>query len=282
MSRALAHAEDVSTRPVDPTGTGAIRRRFRASLKLGLRRLTAEMRTVVVQHDILGLSGSPLSWHSPEVRQSAMASFMIATLPKFLPVGIVRDPINRAWAHGSEAAQNDLEAKPLVIPLRGAEHLVMLAQQELAGIRAATEQNVARLVSSIVVRKVKPTQAAAAITAVLDKITRNRLISMANTMVVKAHCQAKLEVYRHAGIKRVGSIPERRVGPIKIRDDDDDFEEVGIRTAGDDLVCEECEIIAANAPYDTDDAEDLIPAHPNCRCTFFPWGDKRFKRDQEA
>jgi hypothetical protein len=239
------------------------------------------MRTVVVHHDILGLSGSPLSWHSPEVRQSAMASFMIAALPKFIPLGMVRDPINRAWAHGSEAAQDELEAKPLVIPLRGAEHLVMLAQQELAGIRAATEQNVARVVSSVIVRKVKPTAAASAISAVFDKITRNRLVAMANTMVVRAHCQAKIGVYRAAGIQRVGTIPERHYGPIKIRDDDD-FEEVGVRTAGDDKVCEDCEIIAANGPYDTDDAEDLIPAHVNCRCTFYPWWDKRFKRDQEA
>jgi hypothetical protein len=49
---------------------------------------------------------------------------------------------------------------------------------------------------------------------------------------------------------------------------------VGVLTAGDDLVCQECEDYADDAPYEIDDVE--LPLHPRCRCAVFPWTDKRF------
>jgi hypothetical protein len=51
---------------------------------------------------------------------------------------------------------------------------------------------------------------------------------------------------------------------------------VEVLTAGDDDVCPECEGISEDGPYDIDDAYDLIPAHPHCRCAFVPFGDRRF------
>jgi len=56
---------------------------------------------------------------------------------------------------------------------------------------------------------------------------------------------------------------------------------VNVLTAGDDKVCVDCEDIAADGPYDIDKARDLIPAHPNCRCAFIPFGDKRFAPVEE-
>lgn len=55
---------------------------------------------------------------------------------------------------------------------------------------------------------------------------------------------------------------------------------VNVRTAGDDDVCPICEAIAKNGPYKINTARALIPAHPNCRCTFIPADDKRFKPDE--
>lgn len=51
---------------------------------------------------------------------------------------------------------------------------------------------------------------------------------------------------------------------------------VNVLTAGDDKVCQTCEDIAADGPYELDEARGLIPAHPNCRCAFIPFGDARF------
>jgi hypothetical protein len=56
---------------------------------------------------------------------------------------------------------------------------------------------------------------------------------------------------------------------------------VNVLTAGDDKVCDECDDIAAQGPYSLDEASDLIPAHPNCRCAFVPWGDARFAAIEE-
>ena len=56
---------------------------------------------------------------------------------------------------------------------------------------------------------------------------------------------------------------------------------VNVLTAGDDKVCQDCEDIAADGPYDIAQARGLIPAHPNCRCAFIPFGDKRFAPIEE-
>jgi hypothetical protein len=73
------------------------------------------------------------------------------------------------------------------------------------------------------------------------------------------------------------------VDPSGDDDESEHYEEnpidVGVITAGDDLVCESCEDIAANGPYDIDEAEDLIPAPVSGRCAFFPWDDKRYAHD---
>jgi len=62
---------------------------------------------------------------------------------------------------------------------------------------------------------------------------------------------------------------------------EDEPELVNVLTAGDDRVCQDCEDIAEGGPYEIDEARDLIPSHPNCRCAFVPFGDKRFAPIQE-
>lgn len=57
---------------------------------------------------------------------------------------------------------------------------------------------------------------------------------------------------------------------------------VDVLTAGDDLVCEECQDISDGGPYDIDEAESLIPAHLNCRCAFVPADDERFAEVSDA
>jgi hypothetical protein len=61
----------------------------------------------------------------------------------------------------------------------------------------------------------------------------------------------------------------------------DKLEMVEVLTADDDLVCQQCQDIADDGPYDIDDARDLIPAHPNCRCAFVPYYDERFADPKE-
>ena len=48
-------------------------------------------------------------------------------------------------------------------------------------------------------------------------------------------------------------------------------EMVEIITARDDLVCEICEEYDEENPHSLSDAQDLLPAHPNCRCSYAPY-----------
>jgi hypothetical protein len=47
-------------------------------------------------------------------------------------------------------------------------------------------------------------------------------------------------------------------------------EEVNVQTAGDDRVCDECNDIADAGPYTLDEADFILPVHPNCRCSPVP------------
>jgi ADP-Ribosyltransferase in polyvalent proteins/ParB-like nuclease domain len=62
---------------------------------------------------------------------------------------------------------------------------------------------------------------------------------------------------------------------------DEDESLVNVLTAGDDDVCQICEDIADDSPYDIDEVLDLLPAHVNCRCSVTPFDDRRFKNDQQ-
>jgi hypothetical protein len=50
-----------------------------------------------------------------------------------------------------------------------------------------------------------------------------------------------------------------------------------VQTAGDDKVCSNCQGISDDGPYGIDDVGDMIPAHPNCRCAYVPWDDRRYR-----
>lgn len=46
--------------------------------------------------------------------------------------------------------------------------------------------------------------------------------------------------------------------------------EVEIITAGDSLVCDDCEDAEDNNPWSIQEAQSLLPMHPNCRCAYAP------------
>ena len=57
--------------------------------------------------------------------------------------------------------------------------------------------------------------------------------------------------------------------------------EVEFCTAGDDDVCPDCEEMEGYS-YDLKEAEDMIPVHPNCRCTWVPAPDEPYEGDTET
>jgi len=199
------------------------------------------------------------------------------------------------------------------------EFLANGAAIEIIGIAGETERRVLRQVAHALEGQRSPDALMRDVRATLEKITKLRLLLLVNTAVVKAVNSGKLFGYAANGVKKVGIeaewIPTRhfhdrdtRKGAVRKRVTRNRERrsamfaakqqakreaaerrleqalasgEVGILTAGDDKVCDECDDIAAAGPYDLDEARGLIPAHPNCRCAFVPAGDLRFAAIEE-
>lgn len=188
-------------------------------------------------------------------------------------------------------------------------NLQQLTLTELQGICEAVSQRLVRLAANAQLDSVKPQALFVEAKKGVESIGMVRSHALVDVMVVKTHGQATLDTFEAAGIKKVGLLPET-VRPVRTTSRTSDAtetnptprsarelsrtkvptaktlqsitraeqrierkfkaEEVEVVTAGDDLVCPECEDISADGPYTINEARSLIPAHPHCRCTFVP------------
>ena len=294
---------------IDPTGTTPIRQEFRAAAERHLNRWKQLVRVSILAHDVFGHSelraGQNLSVesiHAPSPRQFANLS----ADAKLRAFGLwmmnawettMQQPLwwegylRRALGKGLREAE--LDTKPTQRNYR--EVTALLNEQvgnEIRGIGGAVMMAVARLVADHIHHTVTPLSAYREINKVVTKIGLPRLTAMANTYTVKAYNRIKLAVYRHAGLTQVGIIPEHILmrnrqahSTVDAAFDPWEFErrgegddQVNWLTAGDDDVCPICEDLADDSPYTLDEAEDLYPPHPNCRCAVVPLWDARFAR----
>lgn len=80
--------------------------------------------------------------------------------------------------------------------------------------------------------------------------------------------------FKGAGSRSSREAPPSRSTIYRIRNQEKTVEEgsasVNVETAGDDYVCQDCQDIEDDNPYDIDTARSLIPAHVFCRCAFVP------------
>jgi hypothetical protein len=184
--------------------------------------------------------------------------------------------------------------------------VISLTASELSGIAAEVSRRATRAVHDGLAARRRPAQIAQDVASQIKAVGHRHSRDMASYMVVKAFNGAVLDELRRQGVRRVGIRAEKHRHPTRVGDAAREqpqkrhkksgrfvpyskgpsgyrirkatrekkaleaFNEVEVQTAGDDLVCPVCEEIAAEGPYGIDEAQSLIPAHPNCRCTFFP------------
>lgn len=138
-------------------------------------------------------------------------------------------------------------------------------------------------------------------------ITRARLVASYET--VAAYSESTINVYEDGGIRRVGVIPEYQARPRRFtRDDPSEISYKGLKpdtprpdygpgiykrganrntprptdkwprgrwpmvawaTAGDELVCPQCEALEDQI-FTLETARGMLPLHPNCRCALYP------------
>jgi hypothetical protein len=279
---------------LDPTGTGKLRSRFRAEAQLRYRRLLSTTRAMLVSQDPLAM----LKTGTDEQKLQAFANWFSGMAYHVVVAGgtWMRPHLDAAYASGVEAGGKQTGVRT---PLAINPVFYEAARVELEGIvdfatqrvvRASVEGITRGLSSTVVYRSVLTAARAA----------EPRLNMLANQFVVALHNEALLDQFKAAGVARVGLIPEHlprkpvttdaakgpgsrggksasTIGRIqKVQSELDKLGTVEVLTAGDNDVCDECEAIAANGPYDIEEAYGLIPAHPNCRCAFVPSEDARY------
>ncbi len=291
-----------AARGKDPTKTYRLRAKFRAEGDRRWQVLARTVRQALVEHDLVGLRGMSRlphgdktegfgQWLREELRQKVLG--IDGRWTKYY----VDQAAAAAYSRAIEMAPG------VVVDPQRVQSLQSLAISELQGILAAAQQQITRVVTHCMMKNATPMCTANAAAACI-RVMRNRTRAMSEYVVAKTHAVTTLNAFKSAGVTRVGIDPERR---RKVRvvqsthgktladraptssDLEEDIEgaeeaearlealgEVDVLTAGDDDVCPECEEISDDGPYDIDEAMDLIPAHPWCRCAFVPTSDERF------
>jgi SPP1 gp7 family putative phage head morphogenesis protein len=120
---------------------------------------------------------------------------------------------------------------------------------DLKGITKAMDTQISRVLADGLGAGYGPLQIARNIVDRIDKIGLSRAKTLARTEVMRAHHSANMAEYRQAqaiGVKLVAEWV----------------------TAADP--CERCAALAKRKYYSLDDAENLCPLHPNCRCVLVP------------
>lgn len=303
----------------DPTGTIVLRRKFVSDFRLKWNSLRAWTRKMLIDQDLLSLSSTGLtSPANPMVvagqtriqMWQAWFDFTIGRVVLQSDGMWMRQYIEQAYNDGAAFARDQIK-RPVVASIANANiaTLWQWSVVELQGIDEAVSQQSVRAVATELLHKGTAQAVVRDINAVIEKIGVTRGQALVQTLVNKAFNTGVLDVYDAAGVKQVSPVAETiaraRVGDARrgtgpgsrisraLRPSSSTIGriaraalevellgEVNVRTAGDDNVCPICEGIAEEGPYDINVARSLIPAHPNCRCTFIPAGDRRFASDR--
>jgi hypothetical protein len=277
------------SRSSDPGQTRNIRKAFSAAADMQLNQLRAMLRQAVVDYNVLGLSGpSNYTFMAPAARINQFAGWLENAANASLDARWWVHPwINKATQHGLKKAQAEMqgvEYQPIPTTF---ESLHQMAHDELRGIIGTLVQKVMRTAHSAAAKRLVPHQAFRELVKPIDDDIRHRLQLFTQYIIVKGHVHGKVAYYRQHGITHVGVNPElRRPRLIKhdhrVRDARGNIPEMGWQTAGDDLVCADCEDMAADSPYSLDEILELIPLHPECRCEAVIWQDSEDYEDSIA
>jgi hypothetical protein len=270
--------------PADPTGTRSIRSAYRAEAERRINMVRTILKIVVVDQDMFGLSMEKpgQSSYSDEYKLSMFNNWFNSVLYTHVVAQGQwgKNYLQAANDKGTRDAAHDLsEDTPWHYPSMS-DLFTQEARTELEGIVDATLQQTTRAVSATLLYKASNHVMYSRVIERLAVITVVRVQALVNSMVVKVYNNAKLDYFKGNGLVLVGINAEAQMH--KHTHDAVNRNLVQVLTAGDDDVCITCEDISDDGPYDIATARTLIPAHPNCRCAFVPFGDERFKPVHDA
>ncbi len=296
----------------DPTGTAGIRSRFLSEMNRRWRALRRLTTIAIAEQDTLGIavvsvgslqnSAAPregfgfLNAEAGSDKVKAFQSWFDKALGEVV-LGSDGKWVTKHIVAGYDKGIKDARARvrePGIVDVADrASTLVMLTITELQGVMEAVSQRAVRALADGILHRLRPLEVVRNVNAEIDKIGVVRAHSLINALVVRSHSTASLDMFEASKITRVGILPEFVPDTGTVVKDEllTDARKsrkrsksrpqlVEVLTAGDDLVCEECEDLARGT-YEISEARGLIPAHPNCRCALVPADDDRFAEAEE-
>ena len=300
----------------DPTRSQGLRNSGRVAIKRRVFELHKRLRLVLQEQDIVGLRQRDIvpedfmTYIESDAGRLERSEFMLRRIvveTLETPPDWLRSLIERSVQKGVEQVAGEVRRSLDLDASDVASFHARAAGVEIEGISDETRRRVMRSVAHALETRSSPEALMREIREALRRVTKLRLIMLVNTAVVRAVNAGKLFAYRANGIRRLGIEPEwlpnhthdsvllhdrktkkgtkaalsaARASTKRRRERQRGLPElVMVQTAGDDKVCLDCQSLSASGPYEIDDptVTDMIPVHPNCRCAFVPWDDRRFR-----
>lgn len=288
----------MSSLHIDPTRTALLRRRFMMAMTQRFNVLKHKIMQLVAVEDAFGIHKGVFNPFIPHHTLNARWSFNTDTqkLEQFkmwlrsqIAIDLLRSDgddvwlqeyIQGAYARGMENTFAQLRQAPQADKkkmdfyqgsrqefLRSAftrpvsvEKVKLLAGRsytELQGITDVMSQQIGRELVNGLIQGMSPRQVAVAMNAKVNGIGLSRALTLARTETIAAHAEGQLDAYENLGAEQVGIAVEWSVSGV------------GRTRKGNPSPCKKCAHMAKTV-LTIEEARGLIPAHPNCMCSFIP------------
>lgn len=288
----------------DPTRTLTLRRRFERDMRKRFAELRGVIRMAIVDRDALGLTSMTVFQVTPpshgqfnfprsDQKVEAFMAWLNVQIERSILEGSgsqvwINKYISQAYERGVYRARGEMIQAGFPVPsldVTGGIETSMAALihsdrsqllftrvfSELKGISSQMEQQIGRVLSEGIVAGDNPRRLAQKLVSIIngkgigelgitDTLGRfipaqRRAETLARTEVIRAHHQAMVEEYRNWGVEGVTVQAEWR-------------------TADDNRVCPQCSPLQGEI-FSLDEAQNMIPLHPQCRCMVLPFRDKK-------
>lgn len=142
-----------------------------------------------------------------------------------------------------------------------AELLATRAFEDLKDISSTMANRMGRVLSDSIIRGDNPLTIGRRMAREIEGLSKTRATTIARTEIIHAHAEGQLDTFQEFEIQGVGV-------------------EAEWLTAGDELVCPECEALEGRV-FTIEEARGLLPRHPNCRCAWVPALTDRKEKGQK-
>ena len=283
----------------DPTRTLGISRKFIADLRRRVRKLMSQVRDFMVDKDALGLfqrttlltlvgerefefttDANKLSafnnWFKQQVDSNVLSVPAGSDPSKPWTAQYVESAYRRgqqnaylstkeaklAGSHVGDQTTEQFLRSAFLQPevMSKVQFLATRSFETLKGVTASMSSDMNQILARGIASGDNPREIAREMQARLGSFTRTRAETIVRTETIHAHAEGQLDAFTKLGIEELGLQAEWS-------------------TAGDDRVCEECGAMEGQV-FDIDTARNMIPLHPNCRCTWIP-ADKKGKGEEK-